>query len=233
MLAHRLIPFTESAKILNLFGMFRDALTKLDQLEAQALLTTLNPLLQGSPFEAESVTILSAELSFYPDHVFYEIADHAVMPARKIFTIVGAGLGSGAKAGPVATILDWTNTPIYQLNRDVPIYLNERNAVEYIRFFFSFVRGRHGRFLITETIDDIAWKDEPPATARKAIGGLIEPLRLIGVDDKGCFVFNARMMFKDSLFKGRVSVTPGGIVTLSDEELVVEDMPVLDDTLGQ
>ena len=203
--------------------MFRDALTKLDQLEAQALLTALNPLLQGSPFEAESVTILGTALSFYPGHDFYEIADHAVMPARKIFAIV--------KPGVKATILDWTNTPIYQLNRDVPIHLDDRNAVEYIRFFFSFVRGRHGRFLITETIDDIAWKDEPPATARKAIGGLIEPLRLIGMNDDGSFVFNARMMFKDSLFKGRVSVTPGGVVTLSDEELVVEDMPVLDDTL--
>lgn len=40
------------------------------------------------------------------------------------------------------------------------------------------------------------------------------------------------MMFKDSLFKSNVRVSPKGIVTMEDEDLVVEDIPVLDDVLG-
>ena len=101
-----------------------------------------------------------------------------------------------------------------------------------MRFFFSFVRGRHGRFLITESVDDIAWKDEPPPNARKAIGSLIAPATLTGVDEGGNFSVAALMMFKDSLFKTSIRVTPNGVVTMKDEELVVEDIPVLDDVLG-
>jgi hypothetical protein len=41
------------------------------------------------------------------------------------------------------------------------------------------------------------------------------------------------MIFKDSLFRSTVQVAPDGMVSLTDEELVVEDMPVVDDLLGQ
>lgn len=60
------------------------------------------------------------------------------------------------------TVLDWTNAPIYKLNESVPIVLDDKTVGFYVRFFFTYVRGRHGRFLIVESVDDIAWKDEPP-----------------------------------------------------------------------
>ena len=41
------------------------------------------------------------------------------------------------------------------------------------------------------------------------------------------------MMFKDSLFKSDVTVQDNGVVSLQNEELLIEDMPVLDDTFGQ
>lgn len=203
--------------------MFRDAFTKLDALEVEALLNQLNTLITGSDFAARNVTILAMEPSFYPGWRLLEISDHSAIPVRKNFIV---------HKGDQAVVLDWTNQPIYQLNDTVPVQLNEQNIVEYVRFFFSFVRGRHGRFLITESVDDIAWKEEPPAPARKAIAGLIEPTRLRAMDADGTFHLSTRMIFKDSLFKSNVVVSPAGLVTLQDEELVVEDIPILDDTLG-
>lgn len=205
--------------------MFRDAFSKLDVLEAETLLKILNPLLGGSPFDMRHVTVLGMDLSFYPGHRFMEIADHSVMPPRRVFAI--------QDPAKVMTLLDWTNGPIYALNTSAPIRLTDKNVTEYVRFYFNYTRGRHGRFLITETIDDIAWREEPPASARKAIGGLIEPLRVIGMEDDGTFVLNARLIFKDSLFKARILVRPDGQVGMSDEELVIEDIPVMDDALGQ
>lgn len=208
----------------NLAPMFRDAFVKLDALETEDLLKRLNPLIEGSDYHAKSVTVLAMALSFYPGCRLLEIADHSTLPTRKNFIVMGADH---------AALLDWTNNPIYRLNEKVPVRLDEQNVFDYVRFFFSFVRGRHGRFLITESVDDINWKDEPPATARKAIAGLIEPLRLKAVDRDGTFHLAVRMIFKDSLFKSNVKVAPDGLVTLQDEELVVEDIPVLDDVLGQ
>lgn len=204
--------------------MFRDAFTKLDALEVEDLVQRLNPLLGGSPYDAQKVTVLAMDLSFYPGARFLEIADHSVLPSRKSFVVYRQ---------TDAVVLDWTNVPIYRLNETVPLTLDERNVVDYVRFFFSFVRGRHGRFIIVENVDDIAWKDEPPATARKAIAGLIEPVRLVGIEKNGSYALAVKMIFKDSLFKSNVVVSTKGLVTLQDEELIVEDIPVLDDTFGQ
>lgn len=202
--------------------MFRDAFTKLDVLESESLLLQINPQLEGTAFNAGSTTILSAELPFYPGYRLLDIADHSIMPPRKAHVIF--------KIGSV-TVLNWTNDPIYKLNEKVPIQLNERNVVDYVRFFFTFVRGRHGRFLIVESIDDISWKGDIPQTARKAVGNLIEPVRLRGMDRDGSYLLSVRMVFKDSLFRSKVNVTPQGLIKLSDEELVVEDMPILDDIM--
>lgn len=204
--------------------MFRDAFVKLDMLEAEALLQELNPLLDGAPLNPQTATILTMALSFYPGYRFLDIADHNQIPPRRIHALYAPGK---------LVVLDWTNGPIYAMNQKKLLQLDDSNVAEYVRFFFTFVRGRHGRFLITESVDDIAWKDEPPPTARKAIGNLIEPARLTGTDPDGSYFLTVRMMFKDSLFKANVTVKPDGQVSLSDEELVVEDMPVQDDVLGQ
>lgn len=205
--------------------MFRDAFTKLDLLENEALLPQVNPLLEGSHFDPRTATALIMDLPFYPGHRLLDLSDHTVVPARHVHAVYAPDQNT-------LQILNWTNVPIYALNRRIPILLNDRTVVDYIRFFFTFVRGRHGRFLIVESADDIAWKDEPPPAARKAIGNLIDPVRLRGIDDKGHYMLTVRMIFKDSLFKATVHVTTQGDVTLSDEDLVVEDMPVLDDVLG-
>lgn len=207
-----------------LVPMFRDALVKMDVLEVEEVLPQVNPLLDGSDFNARTATVLGMDLPFYPGHRFLEIADHSLSPPRRVFAII--------RPGQKAVILDWTNGPIYRINAEAPIRLNEKTVLDYARFFFTFVRGRHGRFFITENVEDIAWKDEPPATARKTLGSLIEPMRLTGIDNDGTYNLLARLIFKDSLFKGVIKISPNGMVNLDEEELVVEDLPVVDDILG-
>jgi hypothetical protein len=204
--------------------MFRDAFIKLDALEAETLVQDVNQQLDGSPLDSRSITVLSVDLSFYPGYRFLDIADHSTVPPRRLQALYSPGK---------LVLLDWTNGPIYAMNQKKLLQLNDRNVAEYVRFFFTMVRGRHGRFLITETVEDISWKDEPPPTARKAISNLIEPARLTGTGEDGSYFLSVRMMFKNSLFKANVTVKPDGQVSLSNEELVVEDMPVLDDVLGQ
>jgi hypothetical protein len=203
--------------------MFSDAMTKLDPLETGILLQELNPKIEGSPYRPDQTVILAMDMPFYPGYRFLELSDHSIMPARRTPLVYGPyGV----------TPLDWTNAPIYQLNETVPIALNEKTIGYYVRFFFTYVRGRHGRFLIVESVDDISWKDEPPPVARKAIGELIAPVQVRGIDPDGSYTVAVRMMFKDSLFKTNVRISPKGVVTMQDEELVVEDIPVLDDVLG-
>lgn len=204
--------------------MFQEAFGKLDLEEVAIIIDRVNPLLQGIQFDPVEAEIMAINISFYPGWRLLDIADHSSMPASRRYVVYGP---------QKAFVLNFTNEPIYLLNRDVPISLTDDTIADYVRFFFSFVRGRHGRFLVSESVDDIAWKEDPPPAARKAIGKMIVPITIENKDAAGTFHIVSTMMFKDSLFKSKIHVTKDGFVTLSGEELLIEDMPVLDDTFGQ
>ena len=129
-------------------------------------------------------------------------------------------------------VLDWTNIPIYRLNVDIPLKLTSQTICDYVRFFFSHVRGRNGRFIIVENVDEINWRENPPHGARQTINQMTKPLKVIGQDPDGTFNLAACVVFKDSLFECIVKIDPNGLISLSNEKLLIEDMPTIDDILN-
>ncbi len=205
--------------------MYHEAFIKLELEEVATIMDQVNPLLEGTPFDPIETTILAWDIPFYPGYRLLDISDHSSMPVLKRFVIY---------APDEQTILDWKNETIYALNQKFPIQLDESNIIDYAIFFFTYVRGKHGRFLIVENVDDIAWKDEPPPNARKAISKMIKAVQLSDEKpEKDIFKLSACMMFKDSLFQSEITIQANGYVFMGDEELLIEDMPVLDDVLGQ
>lgn len=204
--------------------MFREAFEKLELADTATILDQVNPLFDGLTFDPVETTVMAIDMEFYPGFKFLDIADHASLPAIQRFVVYSP---------QKSVVINFTNDPIYMLNRDVPVRLTKDNVEDYLRFFFTYVRGQHGRFLIVESVDDIHWKEDPPPSARKAMGGLIIPVTLNSVEKNGTFKMSACMIFKDSLFKSNINIKPDGFVELDNEELLVEDVPVLDDTFGQ
>ena len=205
-------------------NMHQEAFKKLELKDVAAVLEIFNPLFKGSHFDPNETTIMAQDISFYPGLRYLDIADYSAVPPIHRFAIQG---------GNHAIVLDWTNEPIYRLNQDIPITLDEEKVCDYVRFFFSHVRGKNGRFLITESVDDIRWREDPPPAARKSIGQMLLPISVSEQKSDGSYILPVTVMFKDSLFKCEVTVAPGGLVSLDNEELLVEDIPVMDDTFGQ
>ena len=131
-----------------------------------------------------------------------------------------------------AELIDWTSSPIYRVNGKAPIALNENTVKDYVRLFLKYVRGPNGRFLLAETLEDIRWREEPPPAATKALGKLISPLEVIELDNRQ-FRLKAQIMFRDTLFDASINVDHEGTVKIDDQEVLVDDMPVMDDTFGQ
>lgn len=204
--------------------MYQEAFTKLESPEIETILEQVNPHVEGSAFESGDTTIMALDLSFYPGYRLLEISDHTVSPAVMRHAVCSKD---------DVVVLNWSNEPIYALNAKLPIQLNEENVTDYAIFFLSYVRGKHGRFLVVQNVDDIAWKEEPPAPARKAIGDMLEPVSVVEQGNDGGFFLKATVVFKDSLFKTDIYIEADGQVNISNEELLVEDMPVIDDSFGQ
>lgn len=192
--------------------------------EVATLLEDINPHFEHTTFDPLQTTVLAQDVSFYPGYRFLDIADYSVSPEKRRFVLY--------KDNDII-VINWSNEPIYALNLRAPIALRKGNIADYIRFFFTYVRGKHGRFIISETVDDILWREDPPPAARKAISKMLLPISDIEPDEQGTFKTKATMMFRDSLFRADVEIKANGLVIISNEELLVEDMPVRDDTFGQ
>ena len=206
------------------FTMFQEAFEKLDLAEVATILDQTSHLFEGVYFDPVETVIMAINMPFYPGYRLLDIADYSPMPPVRRYMVYSR---------KNAVILNFTNQPIYQLNTEVPIKLDNTIITDYTRFFLSFVRGRHGRFIVCENIDDIQWKEDPPPSARKAIGNMIIPVTVKNTDEAGTYNLEATVVFKDSLFKTDIAITKNGTVTLSNEQLLIEDMPVLDDVFGQ
>ena len=126
-----------------------------------------------------------------------------------------------------------TNDNIYALNTKLPIKLDEHNIAEYVRFFFKYVRSAQGKFNVTESVDDINWREEPPPAASRAISDLLMPVTLKEKTDDGKFHLEMSVIFKTSLFKVSCEVNQEGFVDVLQEILLIEGLPVLDDVLKQ
>ncbi len=195
---------------------------KLDVEKAARIIAEINPHLAPVPFSPEQTTIRTQPMSFYKGFELCELTDLSAIPAARKYAIYKPG---------EAHVIDWTNNVIYNLNESAPIALDARTVCDYTRFFFNYVRGRHGRFLIIESIDDIRWQVEPPLQGRKVMQEMLSPITLVGQDD-GIFTLEAYMVFKDSLFKTQIHIKEDGLVSMSKEELKVEGMPVLQDAVA-
>lgn len=193
---------------------------KLDPEKGARILSEVNPFLEPVPFGFESTTVRMHPLPFYKGYDLFELTDLSAVPAARKYAIY--------KPGDVS-VINWTNQAIYDTNEKAPVILNEKTIVAYVKFFFGYVRGRHGRFMIVESIDDIRWQVEPPAQGRKVMQEMLEPVTLVDKDAEGTFNLDAYMVFKDSLFKTKIHVRQDGLVSMSNEELKIEGMPVLQD----
>ncbi len=185
----------------------------------------LNKNLKDEIFDSQKCKILSHQISCYPNCSFIEVETSDSLDSRKFYLLKN-------DQSEDTYFLNGTNEPIYALNSDLPIKLDAENVISYTRFFFNYVRGSHGRFLIIDHPDDIKWREEPAQNAKKSLGKMIEPLSIIqnNTDD---FVLHASIVFKDSLFEANIIVKNNGNVSLTRQEILVEDIPVLDDVFGQ
>lgn len=208
--------------------MFADSFTQIEHGDVAEILDQLNPMLDGALFDPAVARVLSHELPFYNGYSLVEVSDYDVNPPRQISFVY-----KNTEGGDRLYLLNGTNEPIYHLNKAVPIFLKEETAELYVRFFFNYVRGRFGRFIIVETPDEINWREEPAPAGKKALGKMISPIELKQVSEDGTYHLKANIIFKDSLFESDISVTEDGTVSLSNQELLVEDIPVFDDSFAQ
>lgn len=201
--------------------MFSQPFIKLEHGDGASVLDLLNPKLDISAFDNASSQVMSLLLPFYKDIDLIEVTDPQTVPPKKISALYHKG-------NKEILILNGKNDPIYEANKKYDLILNDELAPLYARFFFTYVQGRHGSFILIDSVNEIKWREEPTKAAKQSLSKMISPLSVIEVDEDEWRLVSA-VIFKDSLFETEIIVKKDGTVRMSNQEILVEDIPVLDE----
>jgi hypothetical protein len=135
-----------------------------------------------------------------------------------------------------------TNAVIYSINELKPaIQLDSpSDLMAYARFFFHYVRGSLGSFLIADQLTDIPWRPDADENTKSAVAKLLQPMRYQGLQADGREYLTATVVFKNALFKTDIAIAPRSMIvrygdddsdTLLEEELCVGQLQLLNEDL--
>jgi ATP-dependent Zn protease len=170
-------------------------------------------------------TLVSARwsrLSFYTAHRLMEllfVRDHG---EERAFVL----------AGPADVLwLDGSSDPIHQVNESEPLEFSEQTVVDYIRFFFYFVRGDGGAFALIESPDELGApaddsdgrsEDQDEVLTLKDARQKVKPLLLRSIDTTGWWLADATVAYDGVLFVSSVAVRSDGTVEMIEDDAVGE-----------
>jgi hypothetical protein len=116
--------------------------------ETKNLLDEIAPDIAPVKLTAARTAVRVANLSFYDEFRLYALSDLSLPAPNTRYMLY--------KPGDVS-LMNWTNEPIYEVNERAPIRLDRTTAISYAKFFFHYVRGQLGRFIIVEKPDEVVW----------------------------------------------------------------------------
>ncbi len=203
---------------------------------------TLDPWVAWRPFEGEQVSealsrlaerapqYLSgsglagaqcSELSFYDDHVLIELRFESGGGPERVFGLHGA---------TETHWLDGSSAAIHDTNAAEELELTDDTVHDYIRFFFYFVRGDDGPFVLIESESEVAVVDSPGGngdpsellTRQATILSRVTPLTTRTVDEDGRWIVDCSVAFGSSFFTTTLAVAASGEVEMIDDEPVAK-----------
>ncbi len=189
---------------------------KLEPVEAEAaaaIIAEIKPMLEAKNMDLNALELRSSSVSWYDEYKFYILQDHE----QTRYMLYKSG---------DAELLNWTNEIIYRVNDKAPIKLDRKNVIAYAKFFFHYVRGQLGRFIIVEKPDDVAWLDNATQEEMQKVNDRLMPVTYKGIGRDNRYLLTASVVFKNALFKTNIRVAPDGLMELTDEELLLEDLNV-------
>jgi hypothetical protein len=201
---------------------------------ARALLVEIAAEIAPVALPLDKTLVQVATLPFYDDYKLYALTDMTLPPPNVRYMLY--------KAGSV-NLMNWTNEPIYTVNEKAPIKLDRKTLVPYAKFFFHYVRGQLGRFIIVEKPEEVLWLPNANDKEKADVAAKLMPVTYKRIDRDNLFTLTCTVVFKNALFQTDIKIAPYemdvfdpelgapehftiGQMKLTNEELLLEELNV-------
>ena len=187
--------------------------------EAVGALSLLSGAEPGYFADSTLVTARWSRLSFYASHKLMELQFTRDHGAETAFLLVGDG---------TASWLNGSSGPIHEVNESESLEFNDHTILDYIRFFFYFVRG-DGAFVLIESPDELGAPSSESTSQIDAGGDVltlkearkkIKPLKLRSVDATEGWLADTTVAYQGELFVCAVTVQSNGEIEMVDDQPV-------------
>src|SRR3984957_5715827 len=206
----------------------------LDAAAAKKLVEDIASEITPVKLPADKTTVQVADLVFYDDFKFYALSDTTLPPPNTRYILY--------KPGDLS-LMNWTNEPIYSVNELAPTKLDRKTVIPYAKFFFHYVRGQLGRFIIVEKPDEVVWLSNANTKEKADVAERLMPVTYKGIGRDNLITLTATVVFKNALFKTDIKVAPFemdvfdpevgapehftiGQMELNNKDLLLEDLNV-------
>ncbi|SLM48078.1 protein of unknown function [Nitrospira japonica] len=184
----------------------------------ERLIATLTSMDNSYCISRETTDIKLARLSWYDQVSLLRVADsNWQKPDLYLYYLIEEG------EQRAFYWLNGTSPPIHQVNKKAPIKLNQKNALDYLRFFNFFVRGEEGPFYIVEDPKDPMIPRH--ADVQRALEGVVRPATFEGINEKGHFLCDGVVFYSNALFIANFSINPTGMVNMLDDDPIAVNLP--------
>lgn len=214
--------------------MFDVEFKNLDPATTQKLLMDIGADIAPVKLPAGKTTVSVVDLPFYDDFKFYAFSDTTLPQPNTRYALY--------KPGDIS-MMNWTNEPIYSVNERAPIKLDRKTVITYAKFFFHYVRGQLGRFIIVEKPEEVVWLANANDKEKAEVASRLMPVTYKGIGRDNLYTLTASVVFKNALFKTDIKIAPYemdvfdpetnqpehftiGQMKLTNEDLLLEELNV-------
>lgn len=208
--------------------------TTLDPAATQKLLSDIASDIAPVKLPEGKTTVQVADLPFYDEFKLYSLSDTTLPAPNTRYMLY--------KPGDVS-LMNWTNEPIYAVNDRAPIKLDRKTAISYSKFFFHYVRGQLGRFIIVEKPEEVVWLANANDKEKADVAARLMPVTYKQIGRDNLMTLTATVVFKNALFKTDIKIAPYemdvfdaelgapehftiGQMKLTNEDLLLENLNV-------
>ena len=201
---------------------------------AREILAAIAPDILPVKLPSDKTLVQVAAMPFYDEYKLYAFTDMSLPPPNVRYMLY--------KPGDVS-VMNWTNEPIYSVNERAPIKLDRKTLVPYAKFFFHYVRGQLGRFIIVEKPEEVVWLPNANDKEKADVAAKLMPVTYKGIGRDNLFTLTCTVVFKNALFKTDIKVAPYemdvfdaeagapehftiGQMKLTNEDLLLEELNV-------
>jgi hypothetical protein len=125
-------------------------------------------------------------------------------------------------------LLDGRSALLYEINRLLPLRLDDNTASAYLRFFCAFIRADEGPFQIIDELEDLPLVDSNVACVADRFLSPITPLRVLdgNLESDGWRRFEGCALYGNGVFRAIFKVYATGMVEMEGDLTIAGDLPI-------